>query len=367
MGRRRIAARAMVRAVLSGSLGRRRARVAYDTASASRELMWNSIRRRLYPSFWRRALRDRRRGVLRYAIHGEFGDALLALPFLYDKRRQCPQRRLEVLIKSSASGTVHRSTDDAFSEGRLRLMATSSGGSVNFLAEFWSRASFVDSVQEGDVEDPQHHYWQPQPAIGLRGHTVGPADYRPFLDGMFTEEDRREAQEIWARSERPIRVVVHLRRAAEHIAALIDELDGSELGASVVVAILGSRGHETIPDLSCDRVELLDLTDNYEKGISIMPLLQTVRMADLFIGGRGGFELFALVAGVPAITVFGEDGWWERRRLWPLRLWSENPLGVFLESGDFEPKKAFQAHVGPWLAQRAEGGARVGVAGVDRG
>ncbi len=362
MGRRRTAARAVVRASLSRSLGKRRARVAYDTVSASRELLWNSVRRRLYPSFWRRALRDRQNDVLRYAIHGEFGDALLALPFLYSKRRQCPQRRLEVLIKSSASGTVRRSADDAFSEGRLRLMAAPSGGSVNFLAEFWSQVGFVDGVQEGDVEDPRHHYWQPQPAIGLRGHTVGPGDYRPFLGGMFTDEDRRAAQEIWARSERPIRVAVHLRRSAEQIAALIDELDRSEFGASVVVALLGSRGHETIPNLSCNRVELLDLTDNYEKGISIMPLLQTLRTADLFIGGRGGFELFALVAAVPAITVFGEDGWWERRRLWPLRLWSENPLGVFLESANFEPKKVFQEHVGSWLALRAEVSARRDVA-----
>ena len=184
---------------------------------------------------------------------------------------------------------------------------------------------------------------------------------------MFTDEDRRKAQEIWARSDRPIRIAAHLRRSAEHIAALIDELDRSELGASVVVAVLGSRGHETIPNLTCDRVELLDLTDNYETGISIMPLLHTVRTADLFIGGRGGFELFALVAGVPAITVFDEDGWWERRRLWPLRLWSENPLGVFLESADFEPKKVFQAHVEPWLAPRAEVSGRRGVAGVERG
>jgi hypothetical protein len=235
---------------------------------------------------------------------------------------------------------------------------TAAGGPVNFLAEVWSRVGFVDAVSEGNVSDPQHHYWQPQPWIALQGGSVGPADYRPFLDGLFSDEDRRTAGELWASRNRPLRVVAHLRRSAGEIAALAGEIDACALAGDVVVAIVGSRRHEAIPELRWERVALLDLTDNYERGIGIMPLLQTLRTAHLFIGGRGGFELFALAAGVPAITVFDDDGWWEQRRLWPERLWSENPLGIFLEAARFDAADAFRTHVEPWLrscARRIEG------------
>ena len=358
MRQRRTAVRALLRAVLSRSLGRQRARVAYDLLSASRELLWNSLRRRLYPSFWRRARADRRRGVLRYALHGEFGDALLALPFLYRAWRRHPDRRIEIVIKATASGALSRSAGDPLSEGNVRLMATASGQPVNFLLEFWSRVPFVDRVREGDVGDPREHYWQPQPALALQGQTAGPSDYRPFLDELFTSDDRRQAEGIWTRAGRPVRVAAHLRRSADQIAALVSEIGRSELGPATAVAIMGSRRHEPIPDVPPHHAEVLDLTDNYEKGISIMPLLQTIRAADLFIGGRGGFELFALAAGVPALTVFDDDGWWEQRRLWPERLWSENPLGVLIESADFDAGEAFRTHVAPWLHRRFAAGQR---------
>jgi hypothetical protein len=82
-----------------------------------------------------------------------------------------------------------------------------------------------------------------------------------------------------------------------------------------------------------------------------MPLLQSIRMADLFVGGRGGFELFALAAGVPAITVFDEDGWWERLRLWPERLWDENPLRGFVRAKEFDAQRELDELVLPWLTQ----------------
>jgi hypothetical protein len=341
-----------MRGALHRALGRERARVAYDLLSAARELAWNSFRRRLYPSFWRRAARERRSGARRYAVHGEFGDALLALPFLYRERLRDPRSCLGVVIKGEQSGASARSSTDPYAEAALRVMADGHGGAVNFLAEFWSRVPFLDEVVEGDVRDASLHYWQPQPAFTLAGRSVGPSDYAPFLDDLFTPEDRRAARDVWQRSERPLRVAVHLRRSAEQIASLIDELDRSDLASRTAVALLGSRRHEEVPKVCCERVEVLDLTDNYEQGIGIMPLLQAIRGADLFIGGRGGFELFALVSGTPALTVFDDDGWWEQRRLWPRRLWDENPLGGFVLARDFAVADACERLVVPWLRER---------------
>jgi hypothetical protein len=258
-----------------------------------------------------------------------------------------------VVIKGQRSGVVSRTAQDPLSEAAVRLMTDSSGRSVNFLGEFWSRVPFVAEVREGDVGDVRYRYWQAQPAFGLQGRTVGPSDYRPFLDQLFTVEDCRRAEAVWEESGRPIRVAAHLRRSAAEIAGLVRELDRSELGPRTAVAIMGSRRHEAIPDLNLRRVDVLDLTDNYEKGISIMPLLQIVRSADLFLGGRGGFEIFALASGVPALTVFDEDGWWEQRRLWPQRLWSENPLGCLVRAAEFDARRAFVRHVAPWLRTRA--------------
>jgi hypothetical protein len=341
-----------VRAGLARVLGRERARVAYDVLSASRELAWNSWRSRLYPSFWRRAVLERRRGVRRYAIHGEFGDALLALPFLHRERRRHPLLRLGVVIKGARSGAATSSRGDPLSEAGLRVMADAGGRPRSFLREFWARVPFVDEVIEGDVHDTSLHYWQPQPAFALGGVSVGPSDYAPFLADLFTVADRRVAEGVWRRSSRPLRVAVHLRRSAEEIVALVEALDRSELASQIVVALLGSRRHEVIPDIRCDEIDLLDLTDNYEQGIGIMPLLEVIRRADLFAGGRGGFELFALASGTPALTVFDDDGWWEQRRLWPRRLWGENPLGGFVRSWECNPSRTCAELIAPWLRGR---------------
>ena len=352
--RRKTVVRAAVRRGLRRILGAERARVAYDLLSASRELVWNSFRRRLYPSFWRRTLRERRSGARRYAIHGEFGDALLALPFLHQERRRHPSLRLGVVIKGEASGAASRSAADPFSEGSLRVMSDGRGRSVSFLREFWSRVPFLDEVTEGDVRDPSLRYWQPQPAFTLGRAAVGPSDYAPFLDELFTDEDRCLAEAAWGRSGRPLRVAVHLRRSAERIAELVRALDRSDLASQTVVALLGSRRHEQVPEVRCRRIELLDLTDNYEKGIGIMPLLHVIRSADLFVGGRGGFELFALISGTPALTVFDEDGWWEQRRLWPQRLWDENAVGGFVLARDFDAAAVLSRLVAPWLREQLE-------------
>jgi hypothetical protein len=349
---RRRELRAGVHAGLTRALGRERARVAYDVLSASRELAWNSWRRRLYPAFWRRAARERRSGTRRYAVHGEFGDALLALPFLYRERLRRPLLRLGVVIKGASSGAAARSGADPLAEAGLRVMPDTNGRAVNFVAEFWSRVPFLDDVIEGDIGDASLHYWQPQPAFTLGGLTVGPAEYSPFLDDLFKLKDRHLAGKAWGATNRPLRVAVHLRRSAEQIAELVHELDRADLARETTVAVLGSRRHEAIPELLCRRIELVDLTDNYEKGLGIMPLLQLIRDADLFIGGRGGFELFALVAGTPALTVFDDDGWWEQRRLWPQRLWNENLLGAFVLAGDFQASAVADETVVPWLYGR---------------
>jgi hypothetical protein len=349
---RRRAIRGVVRGVLARALGAERARVVFDLLSACRELAWNSFRRRLYPSFWQRAAHERRSCARRYAIHGEFGDALLALPFLHRERLRHPLPRLGVVIKGERSGAAARSSADPLAEAGLRVMPDARGRSVSFLAEFWSRVPFLDEVIEGDVRDASLHYWQPQPAFTLAKETVGPSDYGPFLGDLFTLEDRRLAEAAWSRSSRPLRVAVHLRRSAEQIAELVSALDRSDLASQTAVALLGSRRHEAIPEVRCQRIEVIDLTDNYEKGIGIMPLLQLIRGADLFAGGRGGFELFALVSGTPALTVFDDDGWWEQRRLWPQRLWDENPLGGFVLARDFHAAKVHDELVAPWLSER---------------
>jgi len=353
MSRPKAQMRSLARSALRLACGESRARVIYDALSAGRELAWNSARRRLYPRYWRQSWRDRRRGVRTFAIHGEFGDAVLALPFLRGERRRHPGQRIVVVMKGQRSGVSSRSKRDPLSEAGVRLMTDKGGQSVNFLREFWSRVPFVDEVREGDVGDVRFRYWQAQPAFGLQGRTVGPCDYRPFMDQLFTDEDRRQAEAIWTESGRPIRVAAHLRRSATEIAALVQELDRSELGRLSAVALLGSRRHESVPDLDTGRIKVIDLTDNYEKGVSIMPLLQAIRSADLFLGGRGGFEIFALASGVPALTVFDEDGWWEQRRLWPQRLWDENPLGRLVRAAEFDAQRVFAEETAPWLRPRA--------------
>ena len=349
---RRTALRSGVQRALIIALGERGARVAYDAVSASRELAWNSLRRRLYPAFWRRALADRTRKVRSVAIHGELGDAILALPFLYGEHRRHPDEGLEVVIKGLGSRAAASTKEDPFAERGLRRMRDGAGRTVSFLAEFWLRVPFVDEVHEGDINDPRFYYWQPQPAFTLQRRSLGPSDYAPFLDRLFTQEDCRRAGEVWGRTSRPLRLVAHLRRSADEIVALLQQLDASALAPACAVAVVGSRRHEPIPDVPFSQIELIDLTDNYEQGIAIMPLLQTVRMADLFLGGRGGFELFALAARVPALTVFDEDGWWEQRRLWPKRLWDENPLGAFFRAGQFDARTAFEDAVRAPLERR---------------
>lgn len=348
----RSAARTSVRAGLSRALGSpRRARAAYDLVSALRNLAGYSWQRRIRPAYWRARTEDRRAGRTSIAIHGEFGDAVLALPYLYALTQRPGATRVRVLVRGEVAGTATASPRDPFSERGVRVMTAADGGRVNFLAEFWRRVPFVDSLTEGDIRDPAYRYWQPQPALLLRRQTRSPRQYAPFLDDLFTDEDRSVAAQLWASTGRPVRVVVHLRRSADQLAALVAQLDASPFAHDTAMAVLGSRRHQSVPDLATSHLALLDLTDNYERGVSFMPLLQVIRDARLFMGGRGGIEAFALAAGVPTLTVFDDDGWWEERRLWPEALWRDNPLGVRAYQRGFNAEALYAQHLAPWLGR----------------
>lgn len=110
----RTATRSAVRNALARLLrSPQRARACYDLLSALRNLVILSWSRRLHPAFWRGRSADRRAGRVSVAIHGEFGDAVLALPYLVALKQRLGGQRLRVLVRGEAAGTATSSARDA--------------------------------------------------------------------------------------------------------------------------------------------------------------------------------------------------------------------------------------------------------------
>jgi hypothetical protein len=286
-------------------------------------------------------------------LHGGLGDVIILLPALKKYRRRYPRRRLRVVYTDVRSDVVDPAT---YGLGLTRLEEMKDGAVVNPIRDFLENVSFIDELIGGDPSKADE-YWYPDPPFRRRwGEHPTPGNYRAELfSDIFTDDDSRAADEFWIRYSLSKEFVVafHFRRASDKIAEIFRLLSTDrDIRPHFRGILMGSSRNEIIPEI--DATHQIDLFDNYTKGVPLRVLLQIMMRCGLYIGGRGSFEQFSWIAGVPSINLIDRDCYELHSRLygcWIPEFWSENRFTERVFYEDANPRQICEEMIKPYFLE----------------
>jgi hypothetical protein len=297
-------------------------------------------------------------------LHGGLGDVIILLPAIRKYKLKYSNRLLRVVYTDVRSDVVDPST---YGLGLTRLEQTTGGAVVNPIRDFLENVSFIDELVGGDPTLADE-YWYPDPPFRRRwGEHPTPTRYRADLFAeVFTADDARAAGDFWDQNSLWGKFVVafHFRRAADKIAEVFRILSSDpEMRPHLRCILMGSSRNEHLPEI--ETTNRIDLFDNYTKGVPLRILLQIMMRCGLYIGGRGSFEQFSWIAGVPSINLIDRECYELHNRLygcWIPEFWSENRFTdrVFFETAD--PRRICDSMIKPyfieWLERQVDDGER---------
>lgn len=282
------------------------------------------------------------------AIHGGFGDLLLIYPFFRRWKQKHPKQRLIAVYHDDEKQRFK--TTAGWKPIKLQLP---NGEKINPLKDFLSSSPHIDEIRPGDVWDDGYDYWFPPLVAHRFGGYYSPRQYQDLMLEIFTQDDIEYAESFWERHrlESSFVVALHFRTSIECVYDLYERVQSyKQMQDHLRFLLLGSTSHEEIP---IDRIRsddrLIDLTNNYSKGITIRRLLAICKRADLFLGGRGGFDLFFWLAMVPTINIFDLQGRGELQKLWPRFLWEENYFPKLFWNDSFDGEAIFREYIEPYF------------------
>ncbi|MUK29467.1 hypothetical protein GNP44_05035 [Aliivibrio fischeri] len=266
-------------------------------------------------------------------LNGGFGDIVLDSQFLMTLRKENPEAEITIYYRDDES-TADPSN---FSWGKTRHYSSSEGEKNNPISEWLKALNCVDEFIGCNIDQSE------------RGIRVYPESFHKIFGGYWTPRQFNEnvnsrvfgahqtrknkillqfIHDIYD-NETPI-VALHLRRNSPKIIELARLIQKKV--PKVKFLLLGSSEHQTLPDTS-DLLHKISLIDSYSKGLDTLDLLSLTRKVDLFIGGRGGFELFHWLAEVPSVCFFDEMGMKEVKQLWWHRsLWENNRINQLYQT-----------------------------------
>lgn len=261
-------------------------------------------------------------------LHGGLGDIVALAPLIKREKAAHPRQKLVVLYRDEASA----GNPETLSYDTARHMTDAHGKRINFRREYLETFSFIDELRGADPKRVSAEYWHPAEVARRAGGLADPAEYRELLEELFTEQDKTFASRFWVEHglDKRFVIAIHFRRSSAVLYRLYQAILGcGVMGDRVRVLAMGSTEHEKIPAL--DETKTISLVDSYQQGIGLRPLLAIGRKANLFLGGRGGFEHFFWYAQVPSINFFDAVGFQEiEKGFWNPALWKENPVAESL-------------------------------------
>ena len=271
-----------------------------------------------------------------FAVEGGLGDLMTATQFVNHFKEKWPDCYVVVYCKDD---NVKASPDD-FSWGRTRKYRTSDGGLANPSLEWIKNFDKVDEIigleQEifgCDFDDVDVISFHPTYVGAYRGFMPVAKFKTQYLDHKLlslqlspTAADVLQSILIHKESFGKKIVTLHLRRNAEHIIEFAAFLQTHF--SNLFFIFLGSTEHQNIPSIPSN-LNGISLIDSYEtQGINTVEVLRISSECDLFIGGRGGFEIFHYLNKKPSINFFDEHGEVEICALiFPPSFFKENPFG----------------------------------------
>ncbi|WP_163131643.1 hypothetical protein [Agarivorans sp. Alg241-V36] len=258
-------------------------------------------------------------------MNGGFGDIILDSQFLLTLREQYPKATINVYYRDDEAVAEPSS----FSWGKTRHYTSKDGVSCNPITEWLEALNCVDTYTGCNIDKLE------------RGIRVFPESFHKFFGGYWTpNEFNNKVNTIIFKNSKstntlehfnellfnkcvPI-VALHLRRNAQKIVEMACVIQDEF--PDVHFVLLGSSEHQTVPDTNMLKNKT-SLIDSYSKGLSTLELLSITQRFDLFIGGRGGFELFHWLSETPSVCFFDDMGKREIEQLWwHPSLWINNKI-----------------------------------------
>lgn len=281
--------------------------------------------------------KQKQKQVFELTLNGGFGDVILDSQFLLALRDKYPKADIKVYYRDD-----HGDSDpdpSNFSWGKTRHYTTIDGGKANPITEWLDALCCTNSnvgccidVERGIRVYPESvhklfsGYWRPEKFNKLVNQKVFETHSKSISQVLLQYEAELFGDEV------PV-VALHLRRNASKIMAMAEEIQ--QHIPNVRFALLGSSEHQDLPSID-GLNDVVSLIDSYTKGLGTLDVLYLSRKSNLFIGGRGGFELFHWLSEVPSICFFDEMGLQEVRQLWwHPSLWEDNKINkLYLEDSD---------------------------------
>ena len=258
------------------------------------------------------------------SLHGGFGDVVQLIPYLKIYKDNNPEERLKVYYREDDTPSDPR----IYSGDTARLMTDQHGNKYNSRYEILERLPFVDELEAQDYRKKQSgEYYDPLTQARKLGWQASPTwfteNITPFL---FNDSDRLSIDNLWKKHNLHNKFIIsiHFRRSLKEINRLYQLIVKSEeIGDDVRIIMMGSTEHQIIPP-KLDKS--LSLVDSYCQGLGLMEVLLAGIRSSLYIGGRGGFEIFFWLNMVPSINIFDGIGkeFLQEPLWWPESYWKEN-------------------------------------------
>lgn len=283
-------------------------------------------------------------------LEGGLGDTIMMTPYI-KVLKQNIKRPLKVIYRNQQNVVGN---PEMFSVLQTRLFTDGTGKRINPQQEYLENCQFIDFLEGKDAyihyTDPG--YWWTKGVIE-QSRDFTPQIYRKWVfNDIFIPEDEQRARDFLSTIDIRGRKLVglHLRRNADKIAEIYEALSKSH--DDLLFLAFGSTEHENIPDI-LSRDNVVSLVNSYEKGIGLRTLFQIGMKLDLYIGGRGGFEAFFWIAGVPSLNIFDDDGLYEYFwGLWPASMWQENSIKRIYHTADLN--QAILAEIEDYFARHGQ-------------
>ena len=258
------------------------------------------------------------------SLHGGFGDVVQLIPYLKIYKDNHPEDKLKVYYREDNKP----SNPKKYSIDTTRCMSDNDGKRINARREILECLPFIEEIQGHDFRKSKPgHYWHPTKIATTHGWQANPTWFTEnIVPHLYDKTKKSNADKFWKENNLNDKFVIcmHFRRSLKELVELYKTIvESEEMGDDVRVIMMGSTEHEIIPT---KLQKSLSVVDSYKKGLGLMDVLSIGIKSSLFLGGRGGFEIFFWLAKVPSLNIFDGPGWRDLHRglWWPESYWEEN-------------------------------------------
>jgi hypothetical protein len=280
----------------------------------------NRINNWIYKIFFSFFLRKRK-----IILHGGLGDAILLTQFLKSEIEKIKNRKIEVYFRDDVQ--IEKGKPENYSWGKTRHYTGLGDQLNNPIKEWLDNFSFIKLKFGCDVTLEKGEYWIPEFVQKKFGGYLIPEEFNNQLIKRYLGKNRvsvEKAKQFIKTNglENKFIVGIHFRRQSEKIYELYQMM--LKKYPNIYFIAMGSTEHEIIPEL---KERTISLIDSYKIGLDVNDVFNIGRHMNLYIGGRGGFELFYWLCEIPSINFFDEIGMLEiERKWWDKNLWEKNKI-----------------------------------------